>query len=302
MPTTSNNIVVSPAAASQLIINQQPSATATAGQPFATQPVVYEVDPFNNLVTSDNSTVIAAMLNSGVGPLGGTASATVSGGVAHFTSLADNLAETITLKFTSGTLASSPTNTITVSPAATSKLVIQTQPSTTATAGQAFAIQPVIYLEDSSGNVETSDNSTMVTVSLASGIGTLQGTKSVTVVHGVATFTGLSDTKAETISLKFSGDGLTAGPSNNITVSPAAAYQLLIHTQPSSAATAGQAFATQPAVYEVDQYGNLEIERQQHANHGVARQRQRPARRQRPPPTFQAVWPRSSVWPTTGPG
>ncbi len=198
------------------------------------------------------------MLNSGVGPLGGTASATVSGGVAHFNNLADNMAETITLKFTSGTLASLPTNTITVSPAATSTLVIQTQPSSTATAGQAFAVQPVIYLEDSNGNVETSDNSTMVTVSLASGNGTLQGTKSVTVVHGVATFAGLSDTKAETISLKFSGDGLTAGPSNNITVSPAAPYQLLIHTQPSSAATAGQAFATQPAVYEVDQYGNLE--------------------------------------------
>ena len=98
----------------------------------------------------------------------------------------------------------------------------------------------------------------MVTVSLASGSGTLQGTKSVTVVDGVATFAGLSDTKAETISLKFSTTSLTAGPSNNITVSPAAPYQLLIHTQPSSSATAGQAFATQPQVFEVDQYGNLE--------------------------------------------
>ncbi len=255
---TSSNITVSPSAASQLIINQQPSATATAGQPLATQPVVYEEDPFNNLLTSDNTTVVTAMLNSGVGPLQGTASATVSGGVAHFNNLSDNLAETISLKFTSGTLASSPTNAITISPASTGELVIQTQPSTTATAGQSLAIAPVIYLEDASGNLETSDNSTMVTVSFASGSGTLQGTKSVTVVHGVATFAGLSDTKAETISLKFSANGLTAGPSNNIVVSPAAAYQLLIHTQPSSAATAGQAFATQPSVYEVDQYGNIE--------------------------------------------
>ena len=183
---------------------------------------------------------------------------TVSGGVAHFTNLADNLAEQITLKFTTGSLASLPTNTITVNPAAASALLIHTQPSTTATAGQAFAIQPVIYLEDSSGNIETTDNSTMVTVSLASGSGTLQGTKSVTVVNGVATFAGLSDLKAETISLKFSTVSLTAGPSNNITVSPAAPYQLLIHTQPSSSATAGQALATQPQVFEVDQFGNLE--------------------------------------------
>ena len=53
-----------------------------------------------------------------------------------------------------------------------------------------------------------------------------------TVRGGIATFTDLSDTKAETISLKFSGDNLTAGPSTNITVSPAAPYQLLIHTKP----------------------------------------------------------------------
>ena len=115
---TSGNIVVSPAAASQLVINQQPSATATAGQPFATQPVIYEEDQFNNIVTGDNSTVITAMLNSGVGPLQGTTDATVSGGVAQFTNLADNMAETITLKFTSGSLASSPSNPIVVSPGA----------------------------------------------------------------------------------------------------------------------------------------------------------------------------------------
>ena len=54
---SSANIIVSPAAASQLIINTQPSPTATAGQPFATQPVIYEEDPFNNIVTGDNSTV-----------------------------------------------------------------------------------------------------------------------------------------------------------------------------------------------------------------------------------------------------
>ena len=198
------------------------------------------------------------MLNSGTGPIQGTATATVSGGVARFTNLADNLAETITLKFTAGSLASLPSNTITVSTGTASELVIHTQPSPVATAGQAFAIEPVIYLEDSSGNIETTDNSTMVTVSLASGSGTFQGTKSVTVVGGVATFAGLSDTKAETISLKFSTTSLTAGPSNNITVSPAAPFQLLIHTQPSSSAIAGQAFATQPQIYEVDQYGNLE--------------------------------------------
>ena len=104
--TTSGNIVVSPAAASQLVINQQPSATATAGQPFGTQPVIYEEDQFNNVLTNDNSTVITAHAQQRDRTAPGHDSATVSGGVAHFTNLADNLAETITIKFTSGSLTS----------------------------------------------------------------------------------------------------------------------------------------------------------------------------------------------------
>ena len=148
--------------------------------------------------------------------------------------------------------------TLTVTPAAVDQLVIHTEPSTTATAGQAFAVQPVIYVEDQNGNLQTSDNTTVVTVSLASGTGTLVGTKSVTVTGGVATFTDLEEDTAGIISLSFSGGGLTSAASTNITVSPAAAYQLLISTQPSSSATAGQAFATQPVIDLVDKYGNLE--------------------------------------------
>ena len=256
--TTSGIIVVSPAAATQLVINQGPSTTAIAGQPFGTQPIIYEEDAFNNVLAGDNSTVISAVLNSGAGPLQGTTNITVSGGVAHFGNLADNMAEVITIKFSSGSLTSLPTSAITVSQGPAAKLLIQTQPSTTATAGQTFAVGPVIYLEDANGNLEATDNSSVVTVSLASGSGTLQGTKSVTVKNGVATFTDLSDTKAETISLKFAGDGLTAGPTSNIIISPAPAYQLLIHTQPPTSATAGQPFSIQPVIYEVDKYGNLE--------------------------------------------
>ncbi len=101
---SSNSIVVSPAAATQLVIHTQPSATATAGQAFATQPVVYEEDQFGNLETGDNSTVVTATLESGTGPLQGTTAVTVSGGVATFANLADNTAETISLDFTSASL------------------------------------------------------------------------------------------------------------------------------------------------------------------------------------------------------
>jgi hypothetical protein len=46
--------------------------------------------------------------------------------------------------------------------------------------------------------------------------------------------------------------------SNPVIVAPAAAHQLVIGTQPSSTATVGRPFATQPAVAEEDAYGNVE--------------------------------------------
>ncbi len=134
----------------------------------------------------------------------------------------------------------------------------------------------MVYEEDQYGNLETGDNSTVVTATLASGTGPLQGTTTVTVTGGVATFTNLADNTAETISLKFTSGSLASATSNNIVMSPAAATQLVIHTQPSSTATAGQPFAAQPVVYEEDPFGNLETGRQQHGGDGDARERRRP--------------------------
>jgi hypothetical protein len=247
-------------AGTQLVIETQPSAMAAAGIAFGTQPVVYVEDQYGNLETGDNSTqVTAASLPNGSGPLGGTTTVTVSGGIATFTDLSDPVPETITLHFTSSpTLTAATSNSILVVAPAT-QLVINTQPSGTATAGVAFATQPVVYVEDQYGNLETTDNSTQVTASLWSGSGPLQGTVTVTVSGGIATFTNLADNKAETISLEFtSNPALTAATSNNIVVSPAAASQLVITTQPSRSATAGLAFSTQPVVDIEDQYGNLE--------------------------------------------
>ena len=53
--------------------------------------------------------------------------------------------------------------------------------------------------------------------------GPLQGTVTVTLTGGVATFTNLADNTAGTITLAFSGGGLTSPATGSITVSPAAA-------------------------------------------------------------------------------
>ncbi len=258
---TSSNIVISPAAASQLVITTQPSPAATAGVAFGTQPVVYVEDQYGNLEAGDNATqVTASSLPIGSGPLQGTTTATVSGGVATFTDLADDVAETITIQFTSSpVLSATDSNDVVISPAAASQLGIHTQPSPTATAGVAFGTQPVVYVEDQYGNLETGDNATQVSAALSVGSGPLLGTTTVTVSGGIATFTDLADDTAETIALQFtSSPVLTAATSNDVVISPAAASQLVMATQPSPTATAGVVFGTQPVVYVEDQFGNLE--------------------------------------------
>ena len=63
---------------------------------------------------------------------------------------------------------------------AASSLAILTQPSATATAGVAFAQQPVLQVRDQFGNLRSAangvTNSTVVTAARGSGSGTLQGT------------------------------------------------------------------------------------------------------------------------------
>src|SRR5262249_14436372 len=91
---------------------------------------------------------------------------------------------------------------------AASTLAIQTQPSATATAGVAFAQQPVLLVRDQFGNLRSVANgvtdSTVVTAARGTGNGTLQGTLSATATNGVSTFTNLSHNVANDITLTFS--------------------------------------------------------------------------------------------------
>src|SRR5205823_15102663 len=72
LPISSVDVVVSPAAASQLVVTTQPSSPATAGVAFATQPVVAEEDAFGNIITTDSThTVTVARGNHGTSTLQG---------------------------------------------------------------------------------------------------------------------------------------------------------------------------------------------------------------------------------------
>src|SRR6185436_10517887 len=134
-------------------------------------------------------------------------------------------------------------------------LTIQHQPASSATAGALFAPQPVVRIEDQFGNLRSSDNTTVVTVSRLAGSVILQGTTNLTAVNGVVTFTNLSHLAATNITLSFNSGGLTGAVSSQIAISPALANRLVFATQPGSA-TAGAPFGVQPAIKTQDPFGN----------------------------------------------
>ena len=204
------------------------------------------MDNFGNVDTSFSGPVTVALASGSSGSLSGTTTMTASGGVATFADLVDSASGPISFSATSGTLTGTSTGTVPVSPAPAAKLVIQMQPSQSATAGSTLATQPVIYEEDQFGNLLTGDNTTSVTVYLGSGNGPLQGTLSATVTGGVARFAGLADQAAGTISLLFTGAGLTSIPSVPIVISPANAKQAG-HPHPAVGGRNGRAAIRNPA-------------------------------------------------------
>ncbi|HUO09356.1 MAG TPA: choice-of-anchor tandem repeat GloVer-containing protein [Phycisphaerae bacterium] len=118
------------------------------------------------------------------------------------------------------------------------------------------AIGPVtVQAVDSTGKVVTQDHS-FVTVSIVGG-GTLLGATRVEVVNGVATFRGLSTTKAGTYKLIFSDGALKTATTNSFVVTPnLASAQLKLLKQPVSG-VAGKVLSPGISVEVVDRFGNL---------------------------------------------
>lgn len=254
---TSNAITVNSAAATHFVLNA--SSAATAGSAFTIS--VTAVDAFSNTATSYFGTVHFTTTDIGASTAlpanytfvaGDNGVHTFTNGVNLVTAGNQMVTGTDTV---SGTITGTTSN-IAISPNVANHMVVTTEPSTTATAGIPFAIQPVVTLEDAYGNVATTDSTHTVTVSRGTvGSGPLQGAAlTVTLSNGVAAFTGLSYNIAEAMNLSFSSNAgsVSAATSNNITVNAAGTTHLVI-AAPASA-TAGTAFNF--TVTAKDQFNN----------------------------------------------
>jgi hypothetical protein len=216
---------------------------------------VYSVDANWNLInTATDMVSIACSDNSATLP----AAAPLVGGSATFSLTLNTLGSaTVTASdVTDNTKSPGTSSAIQVTGSAV-RLTLQTQPSATATAGVAFPQQPVVRVEDASGNLISSDNGRIISAIRGTGTATLQGTVTASTVNGLATFTSLSYNMAETITLNFSAAGLTNTTSQNVVVSPAAADRLIFTTQPGGVSRVGSPLTAQPTIKSRDAFGNL---------------------------------------------
>ncbi|MBT3983705.1 MAG: hypothetical protein HOE90_20280, partial [Bacteriovoracaceae bacterium] len=266
----SANIVISPAAASQLVYTTQPSATGTAGVNLAAQPVIEIRDAFDNVATSSSDTVSLTTYTtadcsttSSSGTTNGSSKA-ASSGIATFTALNHEKAEATYYKASSGGLTTDCSTISTISHAGAAQVVFSTEPSATGTAGVDLATQPVVTVQDAFANtvLSSSDSVTLAAFTdsgcTSAGGGTLSAiTNPLAASSGVATFAGVDYTKAENMYLKASSGGLTVACSSVVDIDPAAADHLAVNTQPSTTGTAGADLSTQPIFDIEDTYNNL---------------------------------------------
>ena len=139
------------------------------------------------------------------------------------------------------------------------RLVFAVQPADQV-AGVQFASDPVVRIEDGTGNLTTSN--ARVTLALVAtradsgpaGTG-LAGTVTMSAVHGLATFRGLSVARRGTFALAAISEGLSTGNSNQFDVAPATPSQLVVVAQP-SVTTANSVLAPNVTVEVRDAFDN----------------------------------------------
>jgi hypothetical protein len=223
--------------ATHLVFSQQPT-NRTAGADFSPAITVFLEDADGSIVSADDSNVTLS-INSGPGTLTGTATVSAVNGIATFSNLALDTAGTYTLQATDGNIAGATSNSITVSPAAASQLIVDQQP-TTVTAESAIAPAVTVDIEDQFGNLVTTNTST-ITLAVNTGLGSLSGTTAAAASGGIATFGNLSLDTAGTYTLKATDGNLTSATTNAFTVNPLASTTSLAAS--SDSLTAGQVVA-----------------------------------------------------------
>jgi hypothetical protein len=241
---TSSNFSISAAAVAHLAFVQQPT-NAVAGVAVAPGGTVVATDAYGNVVSNSTVTMTASV---GPGGLFGTFTAiTNSSGIAIFSNLILHTVGGYRLTASVGSVKTAASSAFTITAAAVASLVF-VQPPTSSLAGVAISPAVTVKALDAFGNVVVN---TTITISRASGSGTLFGTLTATTnASGIATFSTLSLRKSGNCTLLATDGSVKSAASSVFTVSAAAPAKLIFTTIPTSQSNTVK-------VSVVDAFGNV---------------------------------------------
>jgi hypothetical protein len=267
----SADIRVTPGAPVRIVILNQPVGAENRAA-LQTQPVVEIQDSFGNRVTQDSSTVITAALTSGAdGVLTRVVSgnsvaiqATVSNGVATFSNLYMRglTNRNYRMTFSSGDLVAAQSANYTVNHAAVAQLIWNTQPAVGMT-GSPLTRAAVLELQDLDGNIADTDNSTVVTATITTGVGGTLASATATAANGVVTFANLTltGTPGTAYKLTFTGviGGSTVTATESVALTPTHAVPAKVTMRGGNVTggLTGENLTSQPTLYVRDRFDNI---------------------------------------------
>ena len=225
---TSDAFSITPGAAAKLVFKKGPTGVK-AGVTISPAITVQVEDKAGNIVTGDKSKITlnvntpsrtpppktgkgkGVSADGGLPTLGGTITVATVDGIATFSDLSLTVAGAYTMTAIDGKLTSATSDSFTIAPNTAAQIGFGTQPvaGTAGTALAAFTVQ----IEDAYGNVvsATSPDITIMVASSPDGGDITTGTKKVTPVAGVSTYSDIKIDEAGTYTLSAIATGLTGG-------------------------------------------------------------------------------------------
>jgi adhesin/invasin len=198
-------------AAGRLRITTQPSSPTQSGNPFAHPPVIQVVDQNGNPTPQGGITVTATVSSGPAGTLQNSSATTNGNGQATFTGLTvTGGVGSYTLSFSAPGLTGVTSAPFSITAGGAARLAMVTAPSTAARSRAPLVIQPVLQIQDPSGNAIHQEGVT-VTVATSAPSTTLSGQTATTDANGRAAFSGLTITGIPgPKDLSFSAPGLSS--------------------------------------------------------------------------------------------
>jgi adhesin/invasin len=203
------NAVARAGAAGRLRVEVQPSSPTQSGTAFAQQPVVQVVDQQGNPAPQPGITVTATISSGPTGSLQNQTATTNAAGQAGFSGLTlTGEVGSYTLSFSAPGLAGVTSAPFNITTGSAARLALVTAPSPMARSRAPIVIQPVVQLQDASGN-PIRQAGTQVTATVSGEGTTLTGATATTDENGRAAFSGLTITgKPGPRDLTFSAAGM----------------------------------------------------------------------------------------------